>query len=353
MAVMPDSGDTKNASGDSAGSIIGDEDETRSFVRVLFEDSEYFAFKQTLIKHPSVAFTGSFLVLILCTTIPIVISSWDASTSSQHSATLVADTVLLVCVELLFLGLIGTLFLAARLDPVGHLSLIQEHASRLQKSVWFSHCVGTTCLIATARMGLHLLWFSCLDSCTSPPRLTATIPSCNPAGMSLPSDRVALALVLPVLVQVYLPGMRFCVAIVSWTFVSICMCIAYVQKGAIVESYQVLNAACFLYVLIKVDAFMWAAYRLHCKTMNDAAHHAVALQRTLTLEVALAESKREAAESASAELRALMGNVAHDLKTPLLAITLGIDLLRYVFASCVVNVVIQIYQHWYRVFPLY
>jgi hypothetical protein len=294
----------------------------RPLARVLFESREYFAFKQTLIQHPSDPITACLLTLAVFATIPFIDASWDAAASSHRVAVTVTDASLLVCAELLFLALVVTRCVAGRLDAAGRWGWFHAHAHRFHASPWFSRLVGATCVVGTVRMGLQLLWYSELNPCVAPPPLTATLPSCNPAGMSLPSDRLALALALPVLVLVFLPGLRLCVAFASWTVVCVCMCVFYARKGALVESYQALNAACFLYILIKVDAFMWAAHRLHCTTADEAA-------RTLALEVALADSKRQAAESTTAELRALMGNVAHDLKTPILAITMSIDLLRY------------------------
>jgi signal transduction histidine kinase len=55
-----------------------------------------------------------------------------------------------------------------------------------------------------------------------------------------------------------------------------------------------------------------------------------------TLEIALLRAEKQTIESNSRELRALMGNVAHDLKTPLQAISMGIEVFRYV---CVVVLV--------------
>ena len=306
---------------DGTGSACIDEADSRPLAHVLFESPEYFAFKQTLIKHPSDTFTAIVLVLAIFSTIPIIVVSWDASASTQHLAALIADTALLACADLMFIVLVASRCLARRLDPNGRWSWVQARAFRFLTSSHFSLFVGATCALASVRMGLNMLWLTELDACTAPPQLTVAIPSCNPAGMSLPSDRVALALAMPVIALVYLPGLRLCVAIISWAFVCACMCVFYARKGALVESYQVLNAACFLYILIKIDAFMWAAFRLQ-------ARRAVVAERTLALEVALAESKRHAVESTSAELRALMGNVAHDLKTPILAITMTIDLLR-------------------------
>ncbi len=53
----------------------------------------------------------------------------------------------------------------------------------------------------------------------------------------------------------------------------------------------------------------------------------------IRLEIAFLRSEKQMLESNSSQLRALMGNVAHDLKTPLQAIAMGIELLRYV-RSC-------------------
>jgi signal transduction histidine kinase len=118
------------------------------------------------------------------------------------------------------------------------------------------------------------------------------------------------------------------ITLVAWFIGCVSMTLAYARMGVFVDTYNVLNACSAIYILVKIDAFMWSAYRLHCSTMRQAARRETTLERTRALEVALVEAEKVALETSSADLRALMGNVAHDLKTPVQSISVAVELLR-------------------------
>ncbi len=64
--------------------------------------------------------------------------------------------------------------------------------------------------------------------------------------------------------------------------------------------------------------------------MRDAEQALASVERTRGLERTLLETEKTNVETRSAELRSMMGNVAHDLKTPIQSIAMGVELLRYI-----------------------
>jgi hypothetical protein len=304
--------------------------EERSIARIAFEDASYFTFKRTLTKNPGDAFTVFILIVLLCLTVPYTASSRDSSIveSTQRSVMILADRCHLVAVQVMLIALVGTFCVAEHGARTGRWAWAQSLAARLKASEAVPNLTGFTCIVCTLRMSLHLLYFTTLDACVTPPPFTATIPMCNPSGMGLPSDRAALALTMPVLVFVFMPCMRLWAALFSWFIGCVCMALAYARIGVFVDAYNVVFIFCTLYMLVRADAFMWSAYQLHCSTLHEAARRESGLQRTRELEVALIEAEKKALQVSTSELRALMGNVAHDLKTPIQSISSGVELLR-------------------------
>jgi hypothetical protein len=304
--------------------------EERSIARIAFEDASYFTFKRTLTQNPGDTFTVFMLIILLFLTVPYTGSSRDSSVveSTQRTAMILSDRCHLVAVQVMLIALVGTLCVAEHGARTGRWAWVQSLAARLKASEAVSNLTGFTCIVCTLRMSLHLLYFTTLDACIEPPPFTATIPVCNPSGMGLPSDRAALALIMPVLVLVFMPCMRLWAALFSWLIGCVCMALAYARIGVFVDTYNVLFAFCALYMLVRVDAFMWSAYQLHCSTLHEAARREFGLQRTRSLEMALIEAEKKALQVSTSELRALMGNVAHDLKTPIQSISSGVELLR-------------------------
>jgi hypothetical protein len=305
----------------------------RTIAELLNENDAYFAFKRTLIKKPNDFFTLFLTVIVLGFTLFWPLISWNASWSENdtHAFTNVhiTDLILNVIIDLLIVSLVGTFFAAQHVSPDGRFGCLHTAAMGFKLSSWLPSCVSLLSVLSTLRFGLHLIWYASLDACASPPALTPSIPACSPSGMSLPSDRVAIMFLMPLLVLVFMPGMQFGASVLSWLIGCVCMCIAYALKGVFVDSYNALNAFFFLYALLKIDTVMWTAFVLYRSAVHNTARSAAAASRARQLEVALTDAEKKTLESNSAELRALMGNVAHDLKTPIQSISMGIELLRY------------------------
>ena len=134
---------------------------------------------------------------------------------------------------------------------------------------------------------------------------------------------------MTVVIHVLFPSIPLRISILSWVIGCACLVISYFRLGVFADGYNIINACFFLYILIKVDASMWSSYILHRRSVADAEREIEASLRTRKLELALLEAENHALENRSSELRALMGNVAHDLKTPIQSMLMGIENLRY------------------------
>lgn len=67
-----------------------------------------------------------------------------------------------------------------------------------------------------------------------------------------------------------------------------------------------------------------------CESDTLVQELASANETNALLEVSLLRSEKQTLESNSSQLRAMMGNMAHDLKTPMQAVCMGIELCRCV-----------------------
>jgi hypothetical protein len=283
------------------------ESDNRSLAERLYESSEFFAFKCALIKHPHDAFILAIAAAVFAFTTVSPFISWVTVRPDNappfYSSALAIDVTLAILVNLLFLSLVGMFFALERISPDGPHQSIRSLALRFKNSQWFPICTGLLSVASTVRACLHMIWYAVLDTCTSTPALSAYITPCNPAGMSLRSDSVATVFVAPLLVLVFMPGMPFRVCVVSWLIGFVSMCVAYALKGMMVDSYNLLNLAAFLYTLYKVDALMWSAFVLHRVTLEHTEREMTAACHTRALELALVDAEKKAAERSAAEIR--------------------------------------------------
>jgi hypothetical protein len=89
------------------------------------------------------------------------------------------------------------------------------------------------------------------------------------------------------------------------------MALAYVRIGALVDRYNLRNILVALYMLVKVGALCsrrTSCTAAPCDRLRGARRPCSERARS----VALVEAEKGALEASAADLRALVGNVAHD-----------------------------------------
>jgi signal transduction histidine kinase len=228
---------------------------------------------------------------------------------------------------------VGSAGALQHIDPAstGRWATIRAFATAVAESRLYPFALSLCSIIMSLNHGLKLLWFTTLESCLVAP--TSVSPgSCTPSTFSLPSDRVSIIFIIPIVAHVYLPSMRLSASLVSWLLGCTCIAASYVRIGVFVDTLNLLTAAFVPVILFKFDAAVWSSFTLHEQTVLDAERALSAVERTRVLERTILETDKANVETRSAELRSMMGNVAHDLKTPIQSIAMGVELLRYFFS---------------------
>ena len=302
----------------------------RSFLQVLCESDKFTAFKAGLMVTSNDWWTFTVLVGITVWSL-LATTSRDTSTNALGVALNTSSTVArAVAFTLTWIVALS----AASLEhvsqaAVGRWATIRALAAAVVQSAAFTYALSFITIGMSLNHGLKLLWFTTLESCTVAP--TSLSPgSCTPSTFSLPSDRISIIFLVPIVAHIYLPSMRLNASILSWLVGCICIAASYVRIGVFVDTFNLLTAAFVPFVLFKFDAAVWSSFTLHEQTVRDAEHALASVERTNALERTLMETEKTNVETRSAELRSMMGNVAHDLKTPIQSIAMGVELLRYI-----------------------
>lgn len=132
---------------------------------------------------------------------------------------------------------------------------------------------------------------------------------CNPQASvhSIPQDQCLMCMLIPVLSQLFLQGARKSSVLVSWlisTF-SIIYCMVYV------------NGESEIYVVIYTMGFLLILYEIERHKMQSFVHLIMAIDR-----------RHDEDEKEKQQLVLVIGNIAHDLKTPLQSFYVETDTLR-------------------------
>lgn len=165
---------------------------------------------------------------------------------------------------------------------------------------------------------------------------------CNPYANGTPTDAVLLCYISPILVQLLFKGIRITTIILSWAVSTIFIIISIVHVNAYTEIWTILYSLFFLFIMSEIERIMRVSYLQDKKVTfseikRKEASAALKIEQIATEKVKYelkivslqAEKDKRAIEVERARLRSLIGNVAHDLKTPLQSIGMSIELLRY------------------------
>jgi hypothetical protein len=352
-----------------------DEFQQPSLLRQLwFDDQQYLAFKLdlflsgtvTTMDYFSFGFIAAALVyqvyrfIFFFSAISIVrVLQSDGSTSSTPVSNAIFNLlvfsnivqVLSICLCLAWVGIVLSLrstnslnstapgsepphyrCLSDFLGGVNRLALAWKHSSH--RELLFESAAFLFPLSACLQLFAHTHAGACVPG--SP---TAALLYCIPASGTLPSGRVFLAFIAPIMVQSVAHLVRVRSVLINWlmTCAFVFASAARIEDLAL-EFVHILSALICLFIILRMDQFGRECHVVHMRelALQDAARRLeLAESRAINarLEIEVLKTEKQVLESSSKEICTLMGNVAHDLKTPIQAISTGLELLRYLLCG--------------------
>jgi signal transduction histidine kinase/CheY-like chemotaxis protein len=182
--------------------------------------------------------------------------------------------------------------------------------------------------------------------------------SCNPladAG-SIPPEQVLVLYLVPISCQIVMRGLSAEALLVSWlgSIGFVLYCVIYVKGW--VQLWTVLYSMGYLVVSFEVERLLRQSYvqgrdMLNSETLRlqleaDAQLHALSNLHKVELLKVTAENDKKLRESESLQLRSLMGNVAHDLKTPLHSIEADMEVLQLFFSRIPAHILLAMAEEY-------
>ena len=183
--------------------------------------------------------------------------------------------------------------------------------------------------------------------------------ACNPFAdcKGLPVDQVIITLVSPLIFQLVMKGVQFRTIVISWLISTGFVIAAVIHINSWMLLWTAYYSLFFLFVVIESERLMRLSFlqnkvvlyheanrnelvataRLHARAMRKAKYE-------LRIVAGQSEKDKHEIEVERARLRSLIGNVAHDLKTPLqsigacLHICLSVCMLLSVYLSVCLSV---------------
>ena len=197
-------------------------------------------------------------------------------------------------------------------------------------------------LFTSVSIGLYLIARVQAGQC-APSTTIWLSQSCNPVGDcgSIPHDTVILSYATPLIFQLALKGIRFHMIIISWCASTAFVLAAMLITQGYMQLWTVLYSLLFLYIICEIERIFRISYLQYIKFMKvqtirreSAKSEATLftqvekLKRELKIVTSQAEKDKQSMEEERNRLRGMIGNVAHDLRTPLQSVGMSIELLR-------------------------
>mmetsp|Transcript_3412 Transcript_3412/g.5109 ORF Transcript_3412/g.5109 Transcript_3412/m.5109 type:complete len:838 (-) Transcript_3412:785-3298(-) len=210
---------------------------------------------------------------------------------------------------------------------------------RLENSVLGRHKESCVSVIFSFIAGLILYARVDAGDCENVSSLWST-QSCNPGALCglIPLEQVIFAYMTPIMAQTCLRAVSFQSSVLSWVATTSFVIASIIKVDSWKNYWLIICSLIFLYIIYEFERGFRTAFRLSKQTL-DHHHRQQSLQHDLSVaalanqhtqhEKAVLEVQalkdRQLADQEGSNLRSLIGNVAHDLKTPLQAIGMGAD----------------------------
>jgi signal transduction histidine kinase len=221
---------------------------------------------------------------------------------------------------------------------------------KLSSTSLFSESLDLIALLSAIGFGLLLIGRMTAGQCPSNTTIW-TSQNCNNVAVrnSVPIDNILACYLCPVIAQLLLRGIRFKTIILCWIIGIAFVIAAFIYVRGYYHVYTVLISLFFLYIPFEIERFMRISYSQQQELKNQVIIERLRedkkridererLEKDLralqsVYEKQKMEQEKKAAELECHHLRSLIGNVAHDLKTPIQSISMGIEVLRSEFLS--------------------
>ena len=257
----------------------------------------------------------TFRVLMIFITI-INITHFIFAVSFSSDISFVSFSVL----SLVFATSLGWAIYFIRCSELKH-SALQNRSLFIKYSSW---CRQLECLFiisCTASVGTHLLLRALLGECkTDISTILYSSQYCNPyASLNcIPEDAVPFLLMVPISLQIILRGVPSAAVFASWV-ISFLFWITTVLYVGATSSSTMSNPVLFIITAVIMYEYEHQTLQRYLSTVT----HERTIQRTLYV-----DHEKRVMASQAIELRNLIANVAHDLKTPIQAFVVGLESLQ-------------------------
>ena len=202
-------------------------------------------------------------------------------------------------------------------------------------------------LFGVLSMGFHLLARVNAGQCKDISDIWSS-QSCNPVASlrALPHDEILLLYAIPLSAQIAFRGITVEALAICWVFVIFFVLYSLIRVEGWIQLWTVLYSIIFINISFEIERLMRVTF-VQTRAMLAAERSKLIRDLQLEAEVNLtklrnrheleivevsAENERKLREKENFQLRSLMGNVAHDLKTPLHSIEADLEVLN-VFIS--------------------
>lgn len=235
----------------------------------------------------------------------------------------------------------------------GRFGLAASICKKINNSTLYREVLDLVTILSVVTAGVYL--FARVEGGQCPSETNIWLSQqCNPVGRagSIPEDTVLLNYLMPVIAQVVFKGVRFRTIVIAWAVATACVTGAICSIQGWVQIYTILYSVFFLYISYEIERFMRVAYVQTLQTLvqTEGERDLESLRRDqeftaerarlelhiITIQgvhdMQQAEQEKRAMELERDHLRSLIGNVAHDLKTPIQAISMGVEILK---AECI------------------
>mmetsp|Transcript_19147 Transcript_19147/g.26363 ORF Transcript_19147/g.26363 Transcript_19147/m.26363 type:complete len:626 (-) Transcript_19147:447-2324(-) len=209
---------------------------------------------------------------------------------------------------------------------------LQNLSSSIERSFYFQYQEDIICFLAGTNVSL-LLFLRVLAGPCAPGVSLISLQSCNLGnGIGLlPLDQTMLTYLIPVICHICLRGVSIWTTIAS-ILMSTCFILAsMIAMNSWVEYWVLPLSGVFIYIVYELDRTTRLSFRLssmqlqYQEMINKSKLEAEELKHEQKVVEVQAQKDRELADLEGRHLRGLLGNAAHDLKTPLQALLMGAE----------------------------
>ena len=222
---------------------------------------------------------------------------------------------------------------------------------------WFGgRIVDILAILGIVTVGFYLLARVNVGECSSPTSIWLS-QTCNPvaSSRSIPHDEVLLLYSSPISVQIAFRGISVEALVICWICVNFFVIYSVVQVEGWLQLWTIVYTLVFMNISYEIEKLMRVTF-VQTRAMLDAERSKLISDLQIEAEVNLtklrnrhvlelvevsAENERKLREKEIFQLRSLMGNVAHDLKTPLHSIEADLEVLN-VFITKIPRILLDV-----------